>query len=409
MEDTIKVFHRVLSFAGIPIYAKKNWDSKKWLCFQIFNFIIGVLCFVFTTGFVVVNSSDLLIFIQGACIWTTGVIMTISLGVCFVFRIEFRSFLVEMAFEDRMLEMPLITYVIKLQEGKKLYELKQMVIDTQNKLFRYTKTVFIAYLASVWLVATLYLCSKIYEMYMTEDQSLRLIAFEMWFPWSLNDTRVYTFSYIFNAYSGYLCCVAYPGLQLTIIMLVGQTIRQLRILSFILMNLDDLVVEIKGKKDGEWQYYCTLIQSQCVDHYVKLKRFMNRLNVICRPFYLTLILVAIMLVCMCSVKIAISDKTAPDTMKYYAHEICFIMVVLMFCLLGQQVDSECALLERAVTENWYIFDKDHKINVRIFKIAVSQRMPIYIFGTITLSLPTFTWFIKTGMSFFTLVMSVLEE
>ncbi|CAH2058199.1 unnamed protein product, partial [Iphiclides podalirius] len=115
-----------------------------------------------------------------------------------------------------------------------------------------------------------------------------------------------------------------------------------------------------------------------------------------------------MLVCMCSVKIAISSKLSPDMMKYYVHEICFILVVFMFCLLGQQVQNECEKLELAVTENWYLFDRTHKINILIFKLAVSQQMPIYIFGTITLSLPTFTWFIKTGMSFFTLVMSVLE-
>ncbi|CAB3220880.1 unnamed protein product [Arctia plantaginis] len=96
-------------------------------------------------------------------------------------------------------------------------------------------------------------------------------------------------------------------------------------------------------------------------------------------------------------------------MKYYLHEFCFIAVVLSFCLLGQQVDNESEILERVVTEKWYIFDNTHQTNIKIFNMALSQRMPIYIFGTITLSLPTFTWFIKTGMSFFTLVMSVLEE
>ncbi|XP_063834085.1 odorant receptor 24a-like [Ostrinia nubilalis] len=409
MEDTIKVFHRVLSFAGIPIYAEGNWDSNLWLAFQIFNFIIGSLCFIFTTGFVAVNCSDLLIFIQGACIWTTGVIMTISLGVCLIFRKKFRIFLGEMVFKDEILEMPLIQFVLKLESGKKLIELKQMVNDSQEKLFRLTKVLLKCYVTSVWLVATMYLCSPIYEMLSRGDKSLRLLAFDMWFPWSLENFKVYVISFVFHAYAGYLCCIAYPGLQLTIIVLIGQVIRQLRILTFVMENLDELVMEIIKEKGDRWQLCCTAVLSQCVDHYIKLKRFSNRLNVICQPFYLTLILVAIMLVCMCSVKIAISEKLSPDTIKYYVHEFCFIMVVLMFCLLGQQVDNECANLERAVTENWYIFDKKHKIHVRIFKMALSQRMRVFIFGSIPLSLPTFTWFIKTGMSFFTLVMSVLED
>ncbi|KAL0810906.1 hypothetical protein ABMA28_010205 [Loxostege sticticalis] len=409
MDETLKVFHRVLSFAGIAIYAKEKWNSNLWLSFQIFNFLIGTFCFIFTTGFVVSNYSDLLIFIQAACIWTTGVIMTMSLGVCLIFRQKFRMFLCEMVFKDEVIEMPLIRYVLRLESGKKLFELKQMVKDSQEQLFRVTGVLLKCYVTSVWLVATLYLCSPIYEMFSKGDKSLRLLAFDMWFPWSLENLKVYIASFIFHAYAGYLCCVAYPGLQLTIILLIGQVIRQLKILTFIMLNLNDLVLEITKEKDIRWQTYCTAVLSQCVDHYIKLKSFSNRLNVICRPFYLTLILVAIMLVCMCSVKIAVSDKLSPDTIKYYVHEFCFILVVLMFCLLGQQVDNECEQLERAITENWYIFDKKHKTHVKIFKMALTQRMHIFIFGTITLSLPTFTWFIKTGMSFFTLVMSVLEE
>nr|WPO56474.1 odorant receptor [Leucinodes orbonalis] len=334
--------------------------------------------------------------------------MTISIGVCLLFRNKFRVFLGEMAFKDEMVKMPLIEFILKLENGKKLMELKNLVIESQETLFKYTRLLLKCYVTSVWLVATLYLCSPIYEMIVKGDSSLRLLAFDMWFPWSLDNPVVYCASFIFHAYAGYLCCVAYPGLQLTIILLLGQVIRQLRILTFILKNLPELVTEIVKGKGDQWQMYCTAVLVQCIDHYIKLKRFSNRLNVICQPFYLTLILVAIMLVCMCSVKIAISDKLSPDTIKYYVHEFCFIMVVLMFCLLGQQVDIECADLELAVTEKWYIFDKNHKMDVRIFKTALSQRMPIFIFGSITLSLPTFTWFIKNGMSFFTLVMSVLE-
>ncbi|XP_048004611.1 odorant receptor 13a-like [Leguminivora glycinivorella] len=410
MDETIKTFHRVLSVAGITIFAKNNWDSKLWLALQIFNVIIGFLTIVFTTFFVVGNMSDLLVCIQGACIWTTGLIMFISFCVCLVFRKQFREFLDEMGFKDAMLEMPLIEYVLKLERAGRLNELKGMVVDSQEKLLKLTRVLLKTYVFSVWACATLYLSDSVYSMLTTKDDDLRLLGFEMLVPWSLQNFTVYIVTYIFNAYSGYLCCIAYPGFQLTIILLVGQTVRQLRIITFILLNLDELVLEMTGQRDEKWQAYSTAIFSQCVDHYTKLKRFSNKLNMICRPFYLALILDAIMLVCVCSVKIAISaNKTSPDTMKYYVHEFCFIMVVLMFCTLGQQVENECARLETAVTERWYIFDKTHKVHVQIFKMALSQRMPIYIFGTITLSAPTFTWFLKTGMSFFTLVMSVLEE
>ncbi|XP_053620404.1 uncharacterized protein LOC128680933 isoform X2 [Plodia interpunctella] len=378
MDETFEVFHRVLSFGGISIFTKNNWDSKSWLLLQIFNFVIGVFCFIFTTGFVMENYSELLIFIEGACIWTTGVIMTISLGVCLIFRKQLRQFLEEMVFNDCVLEIPIINSVLKRDEGEKVVELKTMVVESQEKLLKYTRVLLKCYVGSVFLVATLYLCSPLYEMFVSNDDSLRLLAFGMWFPWSLDDINIYIASFVFHAYAGYLCCIAYPGLQLTIILLVGQNIRQLRILTFILLNLDELVIEL-GHKNDNWQMCCTDVLAQCVVQYAKVKSFSNRVNVICRPFYLTLILVAIMLVCMCSVKIAVSDKLSPETMKYYVHEFCFIIVVLMFCLLGQQIENECEKLEQAVTEKWYIFDRKHKINVRIFKTALSQRMPIYIF------------------------------
>lgn len=34
------------------------------------------------------------------------------------------------------------------------------------------------------------------------------------------------------------------------------------------------------------------------------------------------------------------NETSPEVLKYYVHEFCFIMVVLMFCLLGQQIQNE---------------------------------------------------------------------
>ncbi|XP_023936040.2 uncharacterized protein LOC112044424 [Bicyclus anynana] len=410
MDETQKIFHRVLLFAGITIFGKPDQNYKKWLLFQYFNVFIGFLTFMFTTIFVLSNVSDILICIQGACIWTTGVIMFISLGICLLYRKEFRSFLDQMVLVDYALEMPLIKHISQIQvEHEKLRQLKELVNKSQKNLLKLTRILLKAYVFSVWLCVTLYLCGPIYRMSVSQDKSLRLLAFDMWFPWGLENFTVYVASFVFHAYAAFLCCIAYAGLQSMIILLVAQIIRHLRILTFVLLNLNELVEELVEGKVELWQPGCTLILSQCVDHYVKIKRFANRLNSITRPFYLALILVAIMLVCVCSVKIAISDKLSPDVMKYYVHEICFIMVVLMFCFLGQQVDNECEKLEKAVTEKWYIFSSQHRVNVRIFEMAVSQRMPIYIFGSIALSLPTFTWFIKTGMSFFTLVMSVLNE
>ncbi|XP_059056223.1 uncharacterized protein LOC131850087 [Achroia grisella] len=409
MEQTLRIFHRLLSIGGISIFAKSNWDTKPWLIFQIFNFIVGFFCFIFTTGFVVTSTADLLVFINGACIWATGVIMSITLAVCLAFRRNFRKFLEEMIFVDPLLDMPLVKYVLSAEGGVKSNELKHLVNNTQEKLFKYTRILLKCYVFCVNFVATLYLCSPIYEMIIRNDKSLRLLGFDMWFPWELDNLYVYIATFIYHVYAGYLCGVAYPGLQSMIILLVGQKIRHLKVLTFIILNLDELVTEYLKQKNEQWQPCCTAVLVQCVDHYVKLKRFSNRLNIICRPFYLTLILVSIVLVCMCSVKIAVSDKLSLDTMKYYTHAMSFILVVLMFCLLGQQVENQCENLEISVTEKWYIFDRQYKLNMQIFNNALSQRMPIYIFGTVTLSLPTFTWFIKTGMSFFTLVMSVIED
>nr|ARO70262.1 Odorant Receptor 50 [Dendrolimus punctatus] len=371
--------------------------------------MVGVISFILTSVFVVKNYSDLLVCIEGACIWGTGVIMTITLAVCLVFRKDFRSFLEEMAFKDVMLEMPFVKYVLTLDQGYKLKELKIMVLESQENLLKYCRVLMRIYSICVWISASLYIINAIYQMVIREDNSLRLLAFDMWFPWSLDDINIYIVSFIFHAYCGYMCCVAYPGLQMTICFLMGQIIRQLKILTFILQHLDELALEINGQRDSTWQIHCTTIMCQCVDHYVKIKRFGSRLNVYCQPFYLVLILASTLILCLCSVKIAVSEKFTLDTMKYYVHGFCVIMFVLMFCSLGQKIDNECDTLENAVMEKWYIFNKEHKTIVRIFKMALSQRMPVYVFGTIPLSLPTFTWFIKTGMSFFTLMMSVLEE
>lgn len=177
MEETFQAFDRVLSFAGIRIFRKSNWNSKKWLLFQIFNCFLGFLTFIFTTGFVLSNFSNLLLCIQGACVWTTGVIMFISLGICLAFRKDFRSFLEETVFQDCMLEMPLIQNILKLKlRNGKLKELRQLTINSHETLFRLTRVLLKTYVACVWVCATLYLCGPIYVMCKRNDKSLRLLG-----------------------------------------------------------------------------------------------------------------------------------------------------------------------------------------------------------------------------------------
>lgn len=65
---------------------------------------------------------------------------------------------------------------------------------------------------------------------------------------------------------------AHPGLQSTIILLIGQLIRQLRILGFILLHLDELATEISGNDPERWQQCSTAVLRQCVQHYVGLKK-----------------------------------------------------------------------------------------------------------------------------------------
>lgn len=102
--------------------------------------------------------------------------MTISLGICLFFRYDFREFLKEMAFKDNMLEMPLIKYVQQVERGEKLMELKDLVEGTQKNMLKYTRLLLKTYVASVFLSATLYLCTPIYEMVQMQDPNLRLLG-----------------------------------------------------------------------------------------------------------------------------------------------------------------------------------------------------------------------------------------
>nr|WCC57445.1 odorant receptor 49 [Papilio glaucus] len=407
MEETFRTFHRVLCFAGVSFFSTTHQISKRWLLFQILNFVLGFLAVAFTSGFVIIHFNNMLLFIQGACIWTTAVITFISLRVFLIYRSKFQVLISEIVFKDPVLDMPLIVYVLENGSTGRLKDLKDLVFKSEEKYLRFTRRVLQTYFVIGTSCYTLYLCCAIYHIINSNDNMVRLFAFDIWFPWSLENIYVYVASFIFHAYAGYLCCVANSGLQSTIILLVGQTIRQLMIITSILQNLNELSIQVVDNKEN-WQYCCTEILSQCFKHYVKIKRFTNHLNVIFQSYYLTLIFFAMMLVCMCSVKVATSSKFSADVMKYYVQILYYVLAVLMVCLLGQQVENACEKLEVAVTEKWYLFDKKHKSSVLIFQMAVSKGMPIYIFGSITISLQTFTWFIKTGMSFFTLVMSVLE-
>ncbi|XP_026748453.1 uncharacterized protein LOC113509336 [Galleria mellonella] len=409
MDKALQALDRTLSVVGISVFNKSNWDTKGWFAFQISNVIVSFTYFVVSTIFVFINTTNITIFIQGSSIWVIGLTVPLWLAMCLVLRRNFRMFLEEMVFVDCLLDMPFLKLVLSEGEGTKTTELKHLINSTQTALFKYSRMLLLFYLWCTYMVYILYVCIPIYEIIVTNDPSLRPLAFGMWFPWDLENLYVYSFTFIYNFYFGNLCCIVYSGIQLMIVLLVGQKIRHLKVLTFILLNLDELAKEFVKQNKEQWQIFCTAVLIQCVDHYVKLKKFSNKLNKTCQPFYLSIIMVATTLFCLCSVKIAISDKLALDTMKYYVIEFCYIMVMMVYCFLGQQVDNECEKLDIAVTEKWYIYNRQHKIKMRIFKMATGQRMPIYIFGSVTLSLPTFTWFIKTGMSCFTLMMSVIED
>lgn len=103
--------------------------------------------------------------------------MFLSLGICLVFRKEFRLFLKEIVFDDCALKIPLIQYILWLKPSRgKLKELKELVIESQENLFRHIRVLLKTYVASVWLCVTLYLCGPIYIMWSKKDKSLRLLG-----------------------------------------------------------------------------------------------------------------------------------------------------------------------------------------------------------------------------------------
>lgn len=119
--------------------------------------------------------------------------MTITLGICLVFRIQFRDFLTEMAFRDAALDIPIVDYIFNVNNGKKMMQLKKLVVESQKDLLNYTSLLLKIYVTGVWLCATLYLCSPIYSMLVSEDKSLRLLGkyFEYIFNSIKNNTSKY--------------------------------------------------------------------------------------------------------------------------------------------------------------------------------------------------------------------------
>lgn len=177
MEQTFETFDRVLSFAGIRIFSKNKFNSKLWYCFQIFSALIASMALVFTTGFVVTNATDLQVLLKGAAVWSTCIILSITLIICLIFRNKFRSYLIEMLFVDFMLEMPLIKYALKdVVDDGKMKELKNLVIDSQNKLLKVSIMLLKLYIFAVFLTATMYLCDPIVRMIVRENKDERIFG-----------------------------------------------------------------------------------------------------------------------------------------------------------------------------------------------------------------------------------------
>lgn len=178
MESTLKVCDTVLSFAGIRIFSNK-WNSKFWILIQTFCFIIGVLALIFTSGFILQNiiRDDLISLLKGASIWSTCIILSISLTICLIFRGKFRQFLTEVVFVDLMLEMPLVKFCFQNEKiGSKIDELRNVVLSSRDKLMIFSRKLMILYAFLVFFNSNLYLFDAIYRMIVTKDPDDRLFG-----------------------------------------------------------------------------------------------------------------------------------------------------------------------------------------------------------------------------------------
>ncbi|XP_038217026.1 uncharacterized protein LOC119835965 [Zerene cesonia] len=269
METTVRAYNRVLRMAGISIFCKKNWKSKKWLTFQILTLVSMFMAIAFSTAFTLSCLPDLHLSIESAVVASTFYITFLTLYLYLGNKRKFEVFLTEMVFIDPALENPFIKYVLDSRSmGDKMKEFKSFIISSQERLLRLSRFFLQMYVFCVAFVVTLYMFAPMY----TSNQELTL-----------------------------------------------------------------------------------------------------------------------------------------DLLKYGVHLTLLMVGICIFSYQGQMIDDACAELEAAVMEKWYIFNQQHQKNLLIFHVALSQRMPLYIYGSVTLTFETFTWFVKTGMSFFTLMMSVLEK
>lgn len=101
------------------------------------------------------------------------------INLCFsitIYRKDFRNFLEEMTFKDAMLEMPFVKYALTLHQGQKLKEMEKLILESQENLLKYCRFLMRIYSACVWICATLYISTPIYQMIVTADDSLRLLG-----------------------------------------------------------------------------------------------------------------------------------------------------------------------------------------------------------------------------------------
>lgn len=174
MDSTFETLDWVLSFAGIRIYSDTKWNSKLWLTLQIYSLFVASLALVFTTGFVVINVSQLEVLLKGASIWSTCIILSMSLAICLSFRRKFRYYLLEMAFTDYMRRMPLVKSVLDLENPNTITnQLRNLVVVSQLDLLKFSRIFVKSYLFCVFLTATLYMCDPIYRMAIRENDNDR--------------------------------------------------------------------------------------------------------------------------------------------------------------------------------------------------------------------------------------------
>lgn len=82
-----------------------------------------------------------------------------------------------MGFRDTILDVPLINFVMGLESGGALLmELKELVVDSRERLLRFVRVLLKCYVSSVFVTASLYIVGAIYRMLVREDQSLRILG-----------------------------------------------------------------------------------------------------------------------------------------------------------------------------------------------------------------------------------------